>query len=278
MDIQKLELLLKKVNQAITLINKYKESDKQKSQRIIELEEQIKLLAEDNQQLKISINNLNIELNENNELQNELENKIIEILKTLPDEDQNTFTDIYQNSQEDNEENLDYATKKVINDNANPQTEAEVYFTERNIFTEELSEEQINTEYIEDKIDNDNFLGNEEINCPIEKQDFEETIDDKEEEIIKNFFNNPELENKELFNDHRSQSSETETDGTLTVIEEDNSTTEELLSPAGNSANHHLLDEDENLSPNFDSTLFDDTNDNESCNEFAGEELPKGVL
>jgi len=101
MDIKKIELLIDKVYQAIKIIQKLKENEKKYFTEIENLKNEIKIEKDNNIKLQEEISNLNkqIELlkeekeklleeilkNENSN--KELEQKIVELLKYLPDEE-----------------------------------------------------------------------------------------------------------------------------------------------------------------------------------------------
>ena len=96
MDIQKLELLLRKINQAINTIKQLKEKEAQNNDMIKLLSEENSLLKEENERLKKEVQN-------NNQIHTELEDKIAEILKYLPDEDENVEDAVEEKSVSDND-------------------------------------------------------------------------------------------------------------------------------------------------------------------------------
>jgi hypothetical protein len=93
MDLQKIELLIKKINQAIKTIQKLKEAEVKYQEEIKRLTNQNQKIMEENLLLNERVGKFEEELQNNNILHKDLENKIVEILKFLPDED----TDITAN-------------------------------------------------------------------------------------------------------------------------------------------------------------------------------------
>jgi chromosome segregation ATPase len=87
MDVQKLELLLKKISQAIKIIQQLKEKEGGYLSEIKALSDEIVLLKEENLSLKNENVQMKKEIQKNNLIHNELENKITEILKFLPEEE-----------------------------------------------------------------------------------------------------------------------------------------------------------------------------------------------
>ena len=100
MELQKLELLLKRVNQAVKTIQKFKETELKYQQEIKKLTDENIKLQEENLNLKKEVNIAKQEIQNNNSLYKELEDKIVEILKYLPD-DENAETNSSQSQQVD---------------------------------------------------------------------------------------------------------------------------------------------------------------------------------
>ena len=76
----KLELLMKRVKLTINVIEKYKENE-------VKYLNEIKRLAEENFSLKSELKSLKDSFAKNTLLQKDLEDKIVEIIKYLPDSD-----------------------------------------------------------------------------------------------------------------------------------------------------------------------------------------------
>jgi hypothetical protein len=108
MDVQKLELLLKKINQAIKTIQILKDKDKQNTL-------EIKLLKEENTVLKTENDSLKMEIQKNNLIHNELENKITEILKYLPEDDETEQKNSAVTFNDDNNEQVAIDTVNKVN-------------------------------------------------------------------------------------------------------------------------------------------------------------------
>jgi len=87
MDLQKLELLIKKINLTVKTIEKFKENEQKYLEEIKKISNENKRLVEENSSLKNEINLLKEDVNKNTILHKELEDKIIEIIKYLPDEE-----------------------------------------------------------------------------------------------------------------------------------------------------------------------------------------------
>jgi hypothetical protein len=87
MDLQKIELLIKKINQAIKTIQKLKEAEVKYQEEIKRLTNENQKIKDENLVLKEQVIKFEEELQSNNILHKDLENKIVEILKFLPDEE-----------------------------------------------------------------------------------------------------------------------------------------------------------------------------------------------
>jgi len=134
MDLDKLDLLIRKINLAIKTIQKLRESE-------LKYQEEIKILLLENTRLNEENENLKTELSKseklnqnNNTLQNELESKILEIIKFLPeDEDEDKI-----------EENKNILGNKVNNSQ------------EKSKIVETDSEEEILKNFVNEQKDKEN--------------------------------------------------------------------------------------------------------------------------
>ncbi|HPO49054.1 MAG TPA: hypothetical protein PLO89_01910 [Spirochaetota bacterium] len=133
MDLQKLELLVKKINHTVKLIEKFKENEKKLVLEIKKLTEENIKLQEENLNLKKEVNSLKEDVNKNSVMRKELEEKILEIIRYLPedeeDEEEQKTVNIQDEEVKDIEnplsivedENEEEALKKFVTDDTPPE-------------------------------------------------------------------------------------------------------------------------------------------------------------
>lgn len=240
MDIQKIELLIKKVNQVIKLIQKLKDNEKM-------YVEEISLLKENNLKLQKEIVNLKFEkekllqeLNKNENYYKELEEKIIEILKYLPEE-------------KPDEQDKEIIKNNTVDNKKDNNKENEV----KNKNEIEINEEEILKKFIESDAKNiDKFLFGSKDNSNIENLDKTKKDTKSEADEISIFDNKKDfqIENKDNNN---------EKDKKGKIEFEDN-------------FENNLIDDIEKDEINFG--YFDSSSDNRNYEKKnQEEELPKGV-
>jgi hypothetical protein len=178
MDIQKLELLLKKISQAVKTIQTLKDNEINYKNDIDKLNNEILLLKEENLNLKK-------ELQKNNILHNELEDKIVEILKYLPEDDENPEIKSQTYDPTAEKENSDIISTDNQSDNS--------FIPEKNIEEINETEEDMLKKFVNEQKNRENLFLSEtndfpSINLPSEdtKSQFM-NIETKEEEISKKF-------------------------------------------------------------------------------------------
>lgn len=110
MDVQKLELLIKKINQTVKIIERLKENEIKYQAKIEEFKSENMKLHEENLSLKKEIDTLKEEINKNSIMHKELEEKILEIIKYLPDDD--NLENSNNSSSRENENDIDLNTTK----------------------------------------------------------------------------------------------------------------------------------------------------------------------
>lgn len=128
MDLQKLELLVKKINHTVKLIEKFKENEKKLVSEIKKLTEENIKLQEENLNLKKEVNSLKEDVNKNSVMRKDLEEKILEIIRYLPEDDEYDEEEKSVNIQEQEvndieppvsiveDENEEEALKKFVTD------------------------------------------------------------------------------------------------------------------------------------------------------------------
>lgn len=171
MDINKLELLLKKVNQAVNTIKQLKDREKKYLQVIESLKGENAILKEggaklkeENARLSSRVNELTSELSQNEGLQNELEDRIIAMLNSLPDDEGEPDIDVSLEARP--------PQVQVVEEPATEKSEEPSVTIEEEVIEERIEEPSLNS---------------------VEKEE-------REEEIIKNFLSNSETnDSKGLF-------------------------------------------------------------------------------
>lgn len=250
MDIQKIELLIKKVYQAIKTIEKLKENEKRYLNEISVLKDANIKLQEENIFLKKEREVLLSEIKKNDNITKELEQKIVDILKYLPDD-----------------ENSEDSVKNIVLEEDNK------------------SQGKIQNNSINNKILNNNESEKEEVELKEEKEDkniFNESLVD-EEEMLKKFINSG---SKNLFGNKKDEKEKKE--GLEKIIEDENKDTsifdtniysDKDIDDSKKIINNKidfeetLIDDEEKEDINFN---FDDFPENNSGN--GNNDLPKGVL
>lgn len=87
MELDKIELLVNKIDKAINIIQELKNENSRHLEQINRNEEDIKKLSDENKRLRNDINSKNKEINKTDELHKILEDKIQKILQYLPAEE-----------------------------------------------------------------------------------------------------------------------------------------------------------------------------------------------
>lgn len=247
MEIEKIEVLVEKIDQAIKIIQQLKNDNKHFVKEIEDYKKEITKLNAENSKLKEENTSQKNEIKKTNELHQKLEDKIQQILQYLPDEEEN--------------ENIPNVNNK-IND-------------KETINSDEISNEFINEEtplLNEEQNENNNDFFEEETFDEVDEveEDAENQDEEKDKERLTQLLNEPDkFEKKSLFPSFEDD-----------AINKNNRNKSEPDGKDDNTGNKSAI---ETLEERYEETLIDEEDDNDIDFHFDDEhgqndDLPKGVL
>lgn len=222
MKLEKIELLVEKIDHAINVIQKFKDINSSQEKQIEKLSKENEKIKEENKKLKEENKKQKDEINKTNDLHQRLEDKIQQILQYLPDDDSIEVKENDKNLQEksieeDNKKNKEqenkieeekdeYRLEKLVNEPEQFEKKSLFSHEEKNDPEKSDEENELNYDTSGDKIIEEEVVDidikqneeDEEVNKDFEVN-FDDTLLDEEDGNIEfDFDDNPGGNNKDL--------------------------------------------------------------------------------